>query len=137
VPSTTDCASSDRRRLRVRPAEQGESPIEIQLQTFSKDAFRLFDEDPAVQRVLQPIRQGVTTTDRALPQQPDRGDVSEGLARTDLVLVQRPGLDAEDMWRAQYAGAPGTAAGASTRTTRLMSHRSAAQLDAGSPAGGR
>jgi membrane protein len=73
------------------PAQQVEGGVDVDAVELGDDALGLLDHDAAVQGALQLGGQHLPPADRLLLQQPDGGDVGEGLEDVHLGGVQRAG----------------------------------------------
>ena len=67
------------------------------VEALGKDALRLLDDDPAVQRLLQMTGDVTSLLQRPLLQDPDRGHVGEGSGRPDVVGVGAAGRGAKQV----------------------------------------
>ncbi len=81
-------------------AQQGERLVDVDAQPLGELALGLLDDDPAVQRGLQLLVEGIAAAHAALVQQADGGHVGQRLADVDAVGVEGAGGGAEEVERA-------------------------------------
>src|SRR3984893_2855593 len=75
--------------------QQRERLVDVDAQPLGEFALGLLDDDPAVQRGLQLLVEGIAAAHAALVQQADGGHVGQRLANTDAVRVEGTGSGAE------------------------------------------
>jgi len=84
----------------ARSRKQAEGLVHIQAKALGELALGLLDDDPAVQRGLQLLIQGVAMAHAALVQQADGGHVGPGLADSHASGVKGARGGAEQVQRA-------------------------------------
>src|SRR6266568_2010454 len=81
-------------------SQEGECLIHAQAEALGELAFGLLDDDPAVQRELELLVEGVAMLHAALVQQADGGHVGQGLPEAYVRRAEGPRAGAEEVQRA-------------------------------------
>ena len=81
-------------------SRSSEGLVHAQAEPLGEPALGLLDDDPAVQRALELLGEGLGAAHVPLLQQADRGHVGQRLSDAQVGLAERAGLGAEQVQRA-------------------------------------